>query len=87
MTKTNEIILFPNPGKDAFTLLFQDENISKIDLIILDANGRIVYENLNLNVNLGKANFDFETENGVYFVKILMNDSQEVEYRKLVIQR
>ena len=87
MTKTNEIILFPNPGKDAFTLLFQDENISKIDLIVLDANGRIVYENLNLNVNLGKANFNLETENGVYFVKILMNDSESIEFRKLVIQR
>jgi hypothetical protein len=87
LATANEIILFPNPGKETFTLLFQDENISKIDLIILDANGRIVYENSNLNVNLGKVNFNLETENGVYFVKILMNDSESIEFRKLVIQR
>jgi hypothetical protein len=87
LTSANEIILYPNPGKDAFTLHFQDENISKIDLIVLDANGRIVYENSNLNVVQSKVNFNLETGNGVYFVKILINDSEKIEFRKLVIQR
>ena len=63
------------------------ENISKIDLIVLDANGRIVYENSNLNVVQNKVNFNLETGNGVYLVKILMNDSERIEFRKLVIQR
>ena len=82
-----KILLFLFASSFFITAKAQDENISKIDLILLDANGRIVYEYFNLNVNLGKANFDLETENGVYFVKILMKDSESIEFRKLVIQR
>ena len=86
-TKMNrEILLFPNPGKNQFTLLFEDENLTKINLQISDAKGRMVLQNEQIKVENGKVTFQLEAESGVYFARITSSDNQKVVFKKLVIQ-
>ncbi|MFA8301169.1 MAG: T9SS type A sorting domain-containing protein [Hyphomicrobiales bacterium] len=76
----------PNPSTGNITMHFPTQKNGKVDMDVIDINGKIVksYKNLTLS-NAGIKTFDFsELNKGLYFVKALIND-QEVKTTKFLL--
>jgi hypothetical protein len=72
----------PNPVKDKIQVALSSNFEGEIRIV--DLTGRIIYSELLKTIN--KKEFDFSSKaNGVYFVKLIMNNTT-VETVKLVVQ-
>ena len=74
-----DLKLYPNPGRDVFTIIAQTDNIhDKIEMRIIDVSGRIVEVNKNINPNqsfsVGK-----NLSAGIYFVELRQGDKQLIK--------
>jgi hypothetical protein len=74
--------ILPNPASDNVSLAsnIQEE---QLEMIIIDINGKIVYQN-KVNVINYQSNIKLDLENGMYFVTI-SNAHSEKEVKKLLI--
>ena len=75
--------IYPNPAKDHCTLVLQENNHFKFD--ILDNSGRIISTGqLNNRINrIDLSNFS----NGIYLIRVHTADTKEIETIKLVIEK
>ena len=79
-----KINVFPNPNKGEFVLNFSDQS-EKVDLIVLDNVGRIVFESFDMQVynhNM-KVNLD-NIFPGIYFIVVKTNNNTLKE--KIIIK-
>ncbi|GAB4259801.1 MAG: hypothetical protein Kow0079_16820 [Vicingaceae bacterium] len=77
----SEFLIYPNPNKNGIFNISSD-NLSNYHVIVIDIQGKIIYEKNNINDN----NFiiDISTQNkGIYICKIISKD--KVHTKKLVI--
>ncbi|MBA3705052.1 MAG: T9SS type A sorting domain-containing protein, partial [Bacteroidetes bacterium] len=78
--------VYPNPGKDLFTLSCFSKNAGIINIEIVDMLGRNIY-NRKLNVNYGNNSIPVEIKSqqaGIYIISVLSADNKEV--KKLIIE-
>ncbi len=76
------INVFPNPSKGLFNVNIANFNQNeKYELIVFDAIGRICLKN---EINNSHFTFNFNSQNGIYVVKIFKND-QAVFCHKLIL--
>jgi hypothetical protein len=84
-TDLDEIVVFPNPFHEEFTVIFNSANFEgKNELFLLDVHGRIVY-NKELEVKNGLVyTLDARSfQTGVYLIG-LTNSEGKVTHRKIV---
>ncbi|WP_136482942.1 T9SS type A sorting domain-containing protein [Cognatitamlana onchidii] len=74
--------IYPNPAKDEFTILLNDENNARI--VIYNMLGKIVYEDTITSNRLDIAN-NGRFNSGLYLIKIT-DDNQRVFHSKLMIR-
>jgi hypothetical protein len=84
--KTNESVsVYPNPFNDQITCTIEANTPNKISLMLIDISGKEV-ANSSVLVEPGVSTFDFnelgKLKNGVYFLKVLMDN--EVKTIKLI---
>jgi len=74
--------VFPNPGKDRVTLKLKNENAGKVQVELLDMQGKTIFQ----KADLVDLSFDVSTlQNGFYIVRV--NDGKRTSSQKLVIQK
>lgn len=77
--------LIPNPASDHFKLHFKNNmNISKLNIQIIDMQGRIVKQLKDIGNNSSISASTFS--NGLYFVKIEDENKKEIAVKKLMIK-
>ncbi len=77
-----DLKLYPNPADDVLWLNFKDlQEIEKVELI--SADGSIFNQNKNNVSNTGKIDTS-HLPNGIYFLKIVMNNKQSISGKVLV---
>ncbi len=83
----NGITVFPNPTKGEVFVNMSDLEETKVNIQVFDASGKIVFENQNLDVTNGLANFTLNVKNGMYFVHIVDLSNNELKVEKLIINK
>ena len=83
----NKILVYPNPAKDEVFIALNDLQTTTIQISITDANGKILYSKSNQQVLDGLTSLELDLGNGLYFVKIIKTQSNEIFIQKLVIQK
>ena len=83
----NGISVFPNPTKGEVFVNMSDLEETKVNIQVFDASGKIVFENQNLDVTNGLANFTLNVKNGIYFVHVLALTDSKVKVEKLIINK
>jgi len=84
LTIENNFNLYPNPAKDVFSLNFESENFSPIEISITNLSGQEVYfEKFNSKKQLSIITDHFDS--GVYFVNVKTDGLNKTE--KLVISK
>ena len=78
---TPAINIFPNPSNGVFQLVTKEVN-KKIEVIITDASGRIVYQNNFYNIS--SASIQLHATKGIYLISVKTNTGTEEQ--KLIIQ-
>lgn len=84
ITSYNNIVLYPNPSKDKFTIDFGNELISNYTIKINNMLGQEVYSNV-----INKPQFEVSNTwqgEGIYFVKILNEQNEVVNIKKIILQ-
>ena len=80
LAKKSYVSVYPNPFKNSFSAAIEITNTSDVSISVIDMTGKIVEEKVVTNVVSGK--FYYTSRNhlnpGVYFVKVLANNTQEV---------
>jgi hypothetical protein len=84
---SNEILLYPNPTREDVYIKTTDYNLEKLAVEVIDASGKIVYSNKVIDVVNGEGNFKLNIKNGVYFVKIFIDSSNQHTIKKLIINK
>lgn len=83
------INLFPNPAKDAVTLVVNSHSATSLNVTVLDIAGKVVANPVqNLNLNNGENTVVIQTENlqnGIYFVTLVTSNGKETV--KLVVNK
>lgn len=79
-----DVVLFPNPGANNFSMATFGLTDGNIDMSISDVTGKIVFTN-KLTVVNALTLFNLDVKNGIYFVKIINNDKTIT--KKLIIQQ
>ncbi|MBT5529039.1 MAG: PKD domain-containing protein [Cytophagia bacterium] len=71
--------LYPNPARAFFTIEFDQLYDTKVDIIVEDMQGRVVYKNeFNPMLTQSKLRIDLHEAKGVYFVKMVVGNRVEV---------
>ena len=88
---SNELKAFPNPFHDYFTLSVPSQNnISKVQVMMYDVAGKIVYSNSFSNLYTGTNSLRVVTSGnlvaGVYTVIVVNADTKEIKTIKLIKQ-
>jgi hypothetical protein len=84
ITSYNNIVLYPNPSKDKFTIDFGNELNSNYTIKINNMLGQEVYSNI-----IDKPQFEVTKTwqgQGMYFVKIYNENKNLVGTKKIIIQ-
>ena len=84
---SQEILLYPNPTREDVYIKTTDYNLEMIAVEVIDASGKIVYSNKGIDVVNGEGNIKLNIENGVYFVKIFNDSSNQQTTKKLIINK
>jgi hypothetical protein len=87
LEQKDEILLYPNPAKDEVFIALDEPELLKIEITVMDANGKIVFANSVLDVRDGLAKFTLDVDNGIYFVNVINPCTQESSVEKLVIHK
>jgi hypothetical protein len=76
-TKDIAIKLFPNPGNERLVVTFENNEVAKLTIQVVNLNGKNVYEAIYNNLDLGTIeiylednSFYEQIDNGVYLVKV-----------------
>jgi flagellar hook assembly protein FlgD len=83
----NGITIYPNPTKSEVFVSMSNIEETKVNIQVVDASGKIVYENRNLDVTNGLANFTLNVKNGIYFVHVVALSDSQVKIEKLIINK
>jgi hypothetical protein len=80
--------VFPNPARASFTVQFTAQCSDKITVTLFDAVGRVADEIYNGCAEIGLNNIPYTNvslPNGVYFIRLKMNNTTHTE--KIILQR
>jgi hypothetical protein len=81
-TKTSEVIIYPNPTHNTFTISFNEElRMQNAELMIYDVTGRVVHQT---TVNTKRQTLNTNLLPGIYFVKVM--DGERVFTEKVVVE-
>jgi len=87
---TSELKAFPNPFHDNFTLLVPSQTNSKIQVMLYDISGRLVYRSGSENVLKGMNTIKVATGSnltaGIYTVVVINTDDKTTKTFKLIKQ-
>ena len=83
--KESEINLYPNPAKDIIILEWKN-NAKPSQIIVTDVQGKILYQK-HWNMDEKGILLTQNWANGIYFVKIISDDSKENIVRKVIINK
>ena len=79
------LVVYPNPGSGLFTLEWNNEGTSDLEVEILSMNGSLIYRNAYRNVSNLRERIDLTNEaRGIYLLRI--RSSEGISVRKLIIQ-
>lgn len=81
------VSIYPNPSTGLFNVILTNKSISELNILIKDVMGKIIYEKNNLSVSESKAGFKLNVQNGVYFITIISNNTNESTTKKLIINK
>lgn len=85
--KIDRLKIFPNPSQEYFNISLSEINEGNIECIMMDAQGRIVFQKKLESVHNNIFNVDVsELANGSYYL-ILKTRSGNVSYEKIVVNR
>ena len=74
-----DIQLFPNPTSGRVNLLVEGIDNPQVDLVIHDAQGKLVYEEIQFDLSSGANSLDVShLDRGVYFFKVVQEERQAV---------
>jgi len=80
-----QFAIFPNPNTGAFTVTFNSESQNKINILVNDISGRVVYNSNYANAGVFSGNVNLQNvQQGVYLVTV--QDGNRKETRKIVIK-
>lgn len=82
-----KVDIYPNPTTGLINIKMLDNTLNEVYLAIEDISGKAVYVNENFQLTGGTAQLKLSVQNGVYFVKIRDNISNEVIVKKLIINK
>jgi hypothetical protein len=86
-----EIMQYPNPAKDVFYISFKLHKLSRVDLIIIDQQGKTVWTEIDHEaMDYGKYVFSLDVQkmglsSGMYISKLII-DSKEVITEKIIVE-
>jgi hypothetical protein len=87
---TGELKAFPNPFHDNFTLLVPSQSNSKVQVILYDISGKLVYRSGSQNVQKGTNTIKVTTganlTAGIYTVVVINTDNKTTKTYKLIKQ-
>jgi large repetitive protein len=82
------VAAYPNPFDQYFTLTVSTAAPDKLDVLVYDVNGRLVYQNkygnLNSGINTIRVQPDKGFAAGVYFVKTIVGNSKDLQLIKII---
>lgn len=76
---SNDLIIYPNPMSDMFTIEFENQEAGNVVVQMLDASGRVVQNLFNDYLKVSKNRISFNKlalANGVYLIKVSRNGKQ-----------
>jgi hypothetical protein len=78
--------IFPNPAENSFTIQFNLESESNIEILLSDISGRAVMQKNCGKLNSGNQNIaiDAELSDGIYWVNVISNQGTSIQ--KICIQ-
>ena len=83
-----EISAYPNPFRQNFTMTVTTKRPDKLDVLLYDANGRVVFQGRYGNLNSGLNTITVQPNRtlapGVYFVKAVLGSGVDVKLIKIV---
>lgn len=80
-----EILVYPNPSSNFFTIKFQSNLIDKnYSINIIDSSGSIRYSSL-ITMNETIINYETLGAHGIYFLRILDSQGNILEVRKIIL--
>jgi len=80
-----QFAIFPNPTTGAFTVQFNSESQNKINIVVNDISGRVVYNITYANAAMFSGNVNLQNvQQGVYMVTV--QDGNRKETRKIVVK-
>ena len=83
---SSEFSIFPNPAENSFTIQFNLESESNIEILLSDISGRAVMQKNCGKLNSGNQNIaiDAELSDGIYWVNVISNQGSSIQ--KICIQ-
>jgi hypothetical protein len=84
----NKSKIYPNPVYDMFKLEFELQKTSKVDIRIIDINGKFVELLYNDNARMGKNVFSFNKgalNSGIYFVVLNVESENNKIVKKIIV--
>jgi len=82
------VTAYPNPFDQSFNLTVSTAEPDKLDVLVYDVNGRLIYQNsygnLNSGVNTIRVQPNKTFAQGVYFVKAIVGNNKDLELIKVV---
>lgn len=69
LVSENSFSVFPNPNEGRFNLLIEDD-IEDLSTVVLDLQGRIIYQSSDKHVQAGIKELNLDCEAGVYLLRI-----------------
>jgi len=78
--------VYPNPTKGIFTVDVISDQINTADLKVVDALGKVIFEQKGLNVQENQSSIDLsDNPQGIYFVVVSSEDYRTV--KKIFLQK
>lgn len=69
LTKDNDFLVYPNPGREQFNLVFPERFVKPVEISILDLNGRIVHRE-NFEPLTRTLTIEHHLDPGVYLLRL-----------------
>ena len=87
LAKALGLSVYPNPNKGSFTLVLSTDQVDKVNVNIVNALGRVVYEQQDLRVNANfSTNIDISGESEGIYLMIVKSDLG-VHTSRIVLQK
>jgi hypothetical protein len=87
-TNLSEIVVYPNPVKNGFSISFDSEKPADYRIELIGTNGQLFYSTETRNNSSSTTNYNrtYNTKPGIYLLRIIDKNTGRAEIRKLVFE-